>query len=272
MKIKLISYQSPNDEFPPLIKKLNYIQPLAEEEIVALMKLHEYSAVIDEGTVFLEQGDIRDRSFIVMEGWAYRYSSLENGNQQVINYYLPGDVISPFALVMPKVTYSVATTSKLQVCVFEPDCLIKLFSEYPRLALLYGWMLGREDSSMAEQVVRLGRRSAFKRTAHLLLELFHRLKVIGINDENFFHAPITQQLLADTLGLSIVHINRTLKKLQKEGLINLSKQKKEICLLDIEKLKQIAEYRIYYLDEIKNLNTTNKSSLADIPSRSNVMQ
>lgn len=78
---------------------------------------------------------------------------------------------------------------------------------------------------MAEQVIRLGRHSAYKRTAHLLLELFHRLKVIGINDENTFHAPITQQLLADTLGLSLVHINRTLKKLQKENLINLSAKK-----------------------------------------------
>ena len=261
MKYKLISYQSPNDDFPPLLKKFNYIQPLAEEEILALMKLHQYSTIIDKDTVFLEQGEVRNKSFIVMEGWAYRYSSLESGTQQIINYYLPGDVISPFALVTPKVSYSVATTSsQLQVCVFEPDVLIELFSVYPRLAILYGWMLGREDASMAEQVIRLGRHSAYKRTAHLLLELFHRLKVIGINDENTFHAPITQQLLADTLGLSLVHINRTLKKLQKENLINLSA--KEIWLLDITKLKQIAEYRIYYLDEIKNLNAANISSLA----------
>lgn len=250
MRIKLVSYKSPKNDFPPMIKKFNYIKSLALEEINALMKLHEFTFTIDERKIILDQGDIRRKSFIIIQGWAYRFSSLVDGSQQVINYYLPGDVVSPFALVMPKAPHSVASISRLQVCVFDPDYLIELFSTQPKLGLYYGWMLGRQDMSMAEQIVRIGRLSAYKRTIHLLLEFYHRLSVVGLVDNNTFSLPMTQQLLADTLGLSIVHMNRTLKKLQKDNLISLSANK--MCLISPDKLKQIAEYNSYYLDEVKN--------------------
>jgi CRP-like cAMP-binding protein len=250
MKIKLMAYKSPENDFPPMLKKFNFIDALAPEEINALMRLHEHTFSIDERKIILEQGDIRKKSFIVTQGWAYRFSSLFDGSQQVINYYLPGDVISPFALVMPKASYSVASISRLEVCVFNPDYLLELFSTQPKIGIYYGWMLGRQDASMAEQIVRIGRLSAYKRTAHLLMEFYHRLKVVELVDNNTFYLPMTQQLLADTLGLSIVHMNRTLKKLQKDNLISLSGNK--LCFLNPEKIKQVAEYDTYYLDEIRH--------------------
>jgi CRP-like cAMP-binding protein len=249
--INLVENELSKSGLPPLIRKLNFMQSLTVNEIAFLMKMHEKIISIDERKIILDQGDAHTKSFIVIEGWAYRYNDLSNGNRQIINYYLPGDIISPFALVMPKTPYSVASLTSLKLSVFKPEMLVQLFSTQPKLGLLYGWILGREDSIVAEQVVRIGRRSAYIRTAHLLLEFFHRLKIIGETENKTFSLPITQHLLADTLGLSLVHMNRTLKKLSIDKLIKISSN--EISLLDFDKIKQITEFESSYLEQIKKL-------------------
>lgn len=261
MATEPIANEVPGKHFPPLIRRLLYLQSLNMEEIAVLMKMHEHARFIDERTIFLHQGNTQKKCMIVTKGWAYRFKELSDGNRQVINYYLPGDIISPFAVIVPKIGHSVASITLLEVCVFEPEYLVELFATQPKLGLLYGWMLGRDDSMVAEQVVRVGRRSAYKRTAHLLLELFHRLKVIGETENEAFYLPVSQQLLADTLGLSFVHMNRTLRKLRMDNLI--SKDSKEIRLLDIDKLKQHAEYETCYMDQIKNLSTIIENLDAD---------
>lgn len=242
---------SSSEILPPLLKKFGYLQALNVAEAELLLKMHASKKVITKGKVILRQEDIHKSSFIVTHGWAYRYSDLYDGSRQVINYYLPGDIISPFALVMPKVNYSVAALTGLRVSVYKPEYLMELFSTQPRLGLFYAWMLGREDSTMAEQIVRIGRRSAYKRTAHLLLELYHRLKIVGLTDNRSFYLPITQSLLADTLGLSVVHMNRTLYKLRLENLIRIRSHK--ISLLNLERLKEVAEYKGTYLEQMKNI-------------------
>ncbi|MDR4513250.1 Crp/Fnr family transcriptional regulator [Nitrosomonas sp.] len=248
----LIDNELLSKDIPPLIRKFNFVQPLNMEETKALMRMHNKSHFIDESTVFLNYGDIHKKCYILTQGWAYRFNDLSNGSRQIINFYLPGDIISPFAVVMPRTTYSVASITRLEVSEFNPEYLIELIATQPKLGLLYGWLLGREDSIVAEQVVRVGRRSAYKRTAHLLLELYHRLKIIGETENNAFSMPLAQHFLADTLGLSLVHMNRTLKKLRLDKLINATSY--EIILLDIDKLKEIAEYEAYYLEQIKNLS------------------
>ncbi|HNP27230.1 MAG TPA: Crp/Fnr family transcriptional regulator [Nitrosomonas sp.] len=256
-------------KFPPLIRRLLFLQPLSVEEIAVLMRMHEKPHFIDERTIFLNQGDVQKNCYIVTKGWAYRFDELSDGNRQIINYYLPGDIISPFAVVMPKANYSVASITRLEVCVFEPDYLVELFATQPKLGLLYGWMLGRDDSLVAEHVVRVGRRSAYKRTAHLLLELFYRLKIIGETEDKTFSMPISQNLLADTLGLSFVHMNRTLRKLRMDNLISITSN--EVILLDIDRLKQLAEYQICYMERIKNLSAVIQDlDIDDTRSSSNV--
>ncbi len=236
----------------PLIRKFRYVQRLENQEIDALVQLHQQTKTIPKRKVILNQGDANKQCLIITDGWAYRFSKLRNGNRQVINYYVPGDIISPFALFMPKANYSVASITDLQVAVFKPDHLIQLFATHPRLGLLYGWMLGRNDALVAEQVIRIGRRSAYKRTAHLLLELYYRLKIVGLYNDTSFSTPLTQDLLADTLGLSIVHMNRTLRKLQADGMI--SGRLNEITLLDIDELMRITESQPRYLEQTQQIS------------------
>lgn len=230
----------------PLIKKFHHVQPLSHQEIDVLVKMHERITAIPSKEIILNPGDEHRRCYIVTQGWAYRYAKLDDGSRQVINYYLPGDIISPFALFMPKANYSVASITPMRVSVFQPDSLISAFASHPKLGLLYGWMLGRDDMLIAEQVVRIGRRSAYKRTAHLLLEFFHRMQVVGLNDGNSFETPLTQDLLADTLGLSHVHMNRTLRKLQKDEVI--SGRLGRLTLHDVDSLIAMTGYQPRYLE------------------------
>lgn len=156
----------------PMIKKFSYLRQLSHDEINALMKMHKKTRIIDAHKTFLYQGETQKQSWIVTQGWAYRYKSFSNGEQQIINYYLPGDIISSFSSVMPRVNYSVASITPLHVCPFSHDDLAELFATCPKLKSLFGYLLAWEDAILTEQVCRIGRQTAYQRTAHLLLELF----------------------------------------------------------------------------------------------------
>lgn len=243
----------------PLIKKFSSLRSLSHVEIEALMKIHEKLYIINARETFLNEGELNGQCLIITQGWAYRYRNFSNGDQQIINYYLPGDIINPFSSVLSKVNYSVASITPLQVCSFSSDELTELFAAGPQLKPLFESMFAWEDTQLAEQICCLGRYSAYQRTAHLLLELFQRLKIVEETEEDTFISPLTQQMMADTLGLSSVHMNRTLKKLCNDHCISIKSNK--ISLLEIGKLKQIAEYRDFDWKEAKYLSSQDGQSV-----------
>ena len=221
----------------PLIKKISALQSLSTDEIDVLSKLHEKKVVIDAKKIFLHQNTINKQCFIVNSGWAYRFKDHMNGERQIINYILPGDIISPLALVNPKKKYSIAAITNLHVSVLKPEYLIDLYTARPNLFSLYIEILDWENAMLIEQMTCIGWLTAYQRTVYLLLNLYERLKLVGCAKNNTFYAPLTQQLLADTLSLSIVHVNRTIKRLRNDNLIKI--ESNEIELLDIPRLKQI---------------------------------
>lgn len=230
----------------PLIKKLNFSQQLDHKEIVSLRKLHEQTLVIEKHQDFLSQKNIRNQFIVINQGWACRYSVLSNGNRQLINFYLPGDIINPYTIAATNGTHSIFSITSLYISPFNQEALQQLLTLSPKLDSLYKQMICAEEAMLAEHVVRVGRRSAYQRTIHLLLELYQRLDIIGHTQQNTFNLPLTQELLADMLGMSIVHMNRTLHRLRDEDLIET--QSNKISLLDIPKLEQLAEYQGILLD------------------------
>ena len=221
----------------PLIKKISALQSLSTDEVDVVSKLHEKKLVIDAKKVFLHQDTINKKCFIVNNGWAYRFKDHMNGERQIINYILPGDIISPLALVNPKKKYSIASITDLHVSVLKPEYLIDLYTARPNLFSLYIEILDWENAMLIEQMTCIGWLTAYQRTVYLLLNLYERLKLVGCVKNNTFYAPLTQQLLADTLSLSIVHVNRTIKRLRDDNLVKI--ESNEIELLDIPRLKQI---------------------------------
>lgn len=230
----------------PLIKKLNFSQQLDHKEVVGLRKLHEQTFFIKKHQDFLSQKNLYNQFIIINQGWACRYSILSNGNRQIINFYLPGDIINPYTIAVTKENHTIYSITSLYISTFNQETLHQLLSLSPKLDSLYKQMICTEEAMLAEHVVRVGRRSAYQRTIHLLLELYQRLNIIGHTHQRTFYMPLTQELLADMLGMSIVHMNRTLHKLRDEELIEI--QTNKISLLNLPKLEQLAEYQSILLD------------------------
>lgn len=186
--------------------------------------------------------------YALLDGWAMRYKLLADGRRQVINFFLPGDLMCVNACVLQKSDYTVTLLTEATVAVIEVAEMFEMARRCPELSAAVRWCNAREESILMERLISLGRRSAYERTAHVLLELCRRLHLLGLAPRHRFHFPVTQQLLADVLGLSTVHVNRTLRQMQSDGLIRvLTNRGMEMDIQDYDRLCHIAGFDDGYL-------------------------
>jgi CRP-like cAMP-binding protein len=156
-------------------------------------------------------GDI----LFLREGWAYRYSLLGDGRRQVVNFLVPGDLVGPFTSTAKQFA---ATLTGSSVCRVSRRDLAHSNRDCPAFSAAVEALIAAEYDLLAERTVSLGRRNAKERMAHLLLELFQRLDRVGLVADDSFELPLTQEMMGDALGLSVVHVNRTLRALREDGL------------------------------------------------------
>jgi CRP-like cAMP-binding protein len=175
-----------------------------------------------------------------------RYKTLPDGRRQILNFILPGDFIALYGSLIECADHSVETLTRVSVAAFAPQRVVDLFGRCPRLGAAIAWTAGREEAILAEQIVRIGRRSAYERTAHLFLELLRRLQFVGLAGERSFEMPLSQDVLADSLGLSMVHVNRTLRRLRQAGLVRLVDR--SLVIDDVEKLEEVANFSPDYIE------------------------
>jgi len=151
--------------------------------------------------------------FTVLHGWAFRYKMLDDGRRQILNYALPADLLGLQGSLMNEMEHSVEALTDVRLCVFPREKLWDLYSKFPSLAFDITWLAAREEQLIDEHLLTLGQRSALERAAYVLLLLFVRAQEVGLTSGNTIQFPFTQQHLADTLGMSLVHTNKTLKRL-----------------------------------------------------------
>lgn len=200
---------------------------------------------VEPGTDLIEEGDNYSTAFVIHEGWAVRYRTLPDGRRQVINFLLPGDAFGLGSVILKRADHQVAALTPLTVSDVTPDALIDLLKREPRLGMAFLWGSAQEEAVLREHIVSVGRRNAYQRVAHLLLELMHRLELIGRVEHQRYELPLSQPLIADALGLSVVHANRTLRRLQVDGFIGL--QARRLTIHDYGALKRIADFHRGYL-------------------------
>ena len=174
--------------------------------------------VAEPGSLLLAEGSHSAQLFTVLSGWAFRFKTLEDGRRQILNYALPGDLIGLQGSVAGELDHSIEALSPVVLCVFQRDRLDELFRNHPGLGFDVTWLAAREERMLDDHLLSLGRRTALERAAYLLAFLHERAMSLGLGTTNV-HIPLTQQHVADTLGLSIVHTNKTLRKLTNRGLI-----------------------------------------------------
>jgi len=179
-----------------------------------------------------------DQLFTMLSGWAFRFKTLEDGRRQIINYVLPGDLMGLQASLSAPMTHGVDTLTECVLCVFQREKLWDLFSGHPQLGFDVTWLAAREESTLDEFLLSIGRRTALERLAYLLWFLFDKAKGIGLVKNNRLEMPMRQGHLADTLGLSLVHTNKTLQKLREKGSIQLNDR--YLTIIDEQSLMRLA--------------------------------
>lgn len=213
---------------------------LSDREVRWLDAATADMTAVEPGVELVQPENVGNQVFVLQAGWAYRYKALPDGRRQVLNFVLPGDFMGLRAHFFGIADHSIVTLTEATISVLSAFDVANLFQDFPKLAAAITWSAAREEAMLAEHIVRLGRRNALERTAHLMLELLNRLRAVDMVRGNSYAFPITQQLLADTLGLSVVHVNRTLRKLRDRGLVTIDGGR--IFLQDIAQLERIAAY------------------------------
>ena len=190
-------------------EQLEYIQQYKEGDLTA-----------DRGTVFLSQGKTSRHLNTVLDGVLIRYRTLEDGRRQIVNFMFPGDLIGLQGAFDEPCSHSVEALLDVRLCVFQRSDFLDLVRLHPDLGYDLIWLAAKEETALEEHLVALGQRSAKERVAYLAVWLIDRaLDTCIAGKDNSLDLPITQNQIADMLGLSLVHTNRTLRALEKEGLV-----------------------------------------------------
>jgi len=194
--------------------------------------------VAETGTTLLSEGTHSAHLYTLLSGWAFRYKALPDGRRQILNYMLPGDLVGLQGSVIGEMEHSVEALSPLVLCVFQRNRLDELFRNHPGLGFDITWLAAQEERMLDDHLLSLGRRTALERAAYLIAFLHHRATSVGLALNRNLHLPITQMHVADTLGLSIVHTNKTLRRLADRSLIRWLDRSCEV--LDLDGLMDVA--------------------------------
>jgi CRP-like cAMP-binding protein len=230
-----------------LVRRIGKLLDLSGGEIDFLEQIQGAAVSHDPRHDLWQMGDDLSCTLVVLSGWLARYRLMSDGRRQIVSFALPGDLIGLHMHFRRTASYDVASVGHCTVAKITAASIDELYRGYPRLAAVINWTLVRDYSVLAEHVVSLGRRCARERLLHGLLELWHRLRLVDATQDHDFTMPLTQNDLGDWLGLSAPHVNRTLKGLEREGLIR--RQHDHIILTDVPSMEEVADYRSTLLED-----------------------
>ncbi|MCJ2020153.1 Crp/Fnr family transcriptional regulator [Methylobacterium sp. E-065] len=228
----------------PFLRKLEGFVPLPEADRAALLKISENPQVVSAGTDLIREGEPPDGMFLILDGFACRYKLRGNGTRQIVAYLIPGDAGDVDGALLRAMDHSICTLSACRVARIAPDTIWDLLQR-PAVAAALRKSKLVDEATLREWLSNVGRRTTVEQLAHLFCEVHLRLRAIGRADGNRFELPLTQQDLADTTGQTSVHVNRSLRELRSEGLIEL--QQRHLTILDLPRLKLLAEFKSEYL-------------------------
>ena len=193
--------------------------PFTPEELAFMERFKEGELAVPAGATILHEGEASPHLYTVLQGQGLRCKSLEDGRRQVITFLFPGDFIGLQAGLMGEARHGAEATTAMTLCVFDRARLWEVFRDSPQRAYDLTWIAAVEEHFLGETIATLGQRDAGARIAWALLRIWQRLRSVGLGDGGgAVPLPYRQQDLADALGLSLVHTNKTLARLRMEGL------------------------------------------------------
>ncbi len=230
----------------PLIRKLEQLFPLTSEERELLEAACSRAIQMDGDQDVVREGDQPSDCNLLLEGMVCRYKLLEDGKRQIFSFHIPGDIFDAQSFLLETMDHSVATLTRSKIAVIPHKVMRRITEEHPRIGRAI-WKDTLVDAAIfREWMASIGRRSAYQRIAHLMCEMVVKLHAVGLADDHHrIEWPMTQNEVGDALGLSLVHVNRTLKELRGEKLITLSNG--VLTVHNWETLKRAGQFEPLYL-------------------------
>ena len=230
----------------PLAMKLEQFTKLDDEDVVRLdgwagNRQRTWTARTD----IISEGDHVDHIHLVLSGLAARYKLLPNGERQIMAFLVPGDLCDVEVFILDEMDHGICAISDVRCALIHRDKVEEMLTESSNLTKALWWSTMTDSAVLRERIVDHGRRDARERLAHLLYEMLIRYRIVGLTDNDVFEFPVTQEELADATGMTPVHVNRTLKQLRADELVEF--RGGLVKILDPSGVRELAQFNANYL-------------------------
>jgi CRP-like cAMP-binding protein len=228
----------------PFLRKMAYGAELTAEDNVLLAEVSSNGRLIPSRTDLVSEGDKPTNVHLVMSGYACRYKVLPDGRRQIMAIFVPGDVCDLHVQILGEMDHSIGTLSEATVVDIPPARIDELIAN-PRINRALWWMTLVDEGTLREWLVSMGQRDAAEQMAHIFCELHLRLRSVGLAEGDSFDLPGTQDDLADLMGVTTVHVNRTLATLRENDLVRIDRGR--LTIPEVERLRAFGGFDPNYL-------------------------
>jgi CRP-like cAMP-binding protein len=228
-----------------MVEKFERRAALDDSDCNALRSLPHRVQNYEPGRYVVREGAHVDESALILSGLAFRHKITADGGRQIVSIHVPGDFVDLEGSLLQIADHNVQALTRCEIARIPSRDIVALIDGHPRVARAM-WIDTLVDGSIfREWIMNVGRRDARQRLAHLLCEFARRMQVAGLGDTAGYRLPMTQEQLADATGLTPVHVNRTLKSLEADGLI--VREKRFVHIPDWERLREMSGFNELYL-------------------------
>lgn len=229
----------------PHLKKLRKRTEISPEEERVLRSLIADTRRVPADRILIRAGEELNNSVFLLDGWMARSKDMATGERQVTELHITGDFPDLHGFTLKRLDHDIITLSECTIGMVPHERLLEVTRNYPHLTRVFWFSTNVDAAITRELALSLGQRSAISRMAHLFCELYVRLDVVGRTNGNRYEFPLTQRELSECLGLTVVHVNRTLQELRRKGLVEF--ENRHLAILDRVGLEGIAEFDPNYL-------------------------
>ena len=229
----------------PFVRKLSGLAELTAEDTAALEAATAHPRHYRARQDLIREGDVPGPVFVVLEGWVCRYKVLPSGARQIMAFLMAGDACDLHIKLLAEMDHGIQAITAASVATISKEKMQELLRGHPNIAQAMYTAQLIDEGVMRAWIVSMGPRSSTERVAHLTCELYLRARSIGLAGTDEFALPVSQQVLADALGMTPVHINRVLKELRLAGAMAIKRG--SVTILDPTKLVMIAGFDENYL-------------------------
>ena len=200
------------------LRACGLFKPITPDELAKINDIKREHLAVQAGTQIIRAEEESSEIYTLYAGWAFRFRVLPDGRRQILTFLLPGDLLGLQAAMFDAARHGIEALTDVELCLLPRRDIWALFGQMPELAFDVTWLGSHEESYVDENLTSVGRRSATERIAALIVLLYKRADALALVTDGTFAFPLSQQHIADALGLSLVHTNKTLGRLRRLGM------------------------------------------------------